>query len=144
MGPSRPACPLANNVCPCSRLQLRIIRSNGTSGRSLVRWLNPTLRSNMIVKKLDTWHLNLGFLSPIKHNLATHEGSDNIVLGVTTGDAITGFGEGVPRAFVTGEVLSDSLAFLHQDLAPAILTRDFPSPQALVKALGELYQHVQA
>ena len=98
----------------------------------------------MIVKKLDTWHLKLGFLSPIKHNLATHEGSDNIVLGVTTGDAIMGFGEGVPRTFVTGEVLSDSLAFLRQVLAPAILARDFSSPQALVKALGELYQHVQA
>ena len=98
----------------------------------------------MIVKKLDIWHLKLGFLSPIKHNLATHEGSDNIVLGVTTADAITGFGEGVPRAFVTGEVLSDSLAFLQQVLAPAILTRDFPSPQALVKALGDLYQHAQA
>jgi L-Ala-D/L-Glu epimerase / N-acetyl-D-glutamate racemase len=98
----------------------------------------------MIVKKLDSWHLKLDFLSPIKHNLATHEGSDNIVLGVTTGDAIMGFGEGVPRAFVTGEVLSDSLAFLHQVLAPAILTRNFSSPQVLVKALGELYQHVQA
>ena len=98
----------------------------------------------MIVKKLDTWHLNLDFLSPIKHNLATHEGSDNIVLGVTTGEAIMGFGEGVPRTFVTGEVLSDSLAFLHQVLAPAILARDFSSPQALVKALGDLYQHVQA
>ncbi len=86
----------------------------------------------------------MDFLSPIKHNLATHEGSDNIVLGVTTGEAITGFGEGVPRTFVTGEVLSDSLAFLHQVLAPAILARDFSSPQALVKALGDLYQHVQA
>ena len=64
----------------------------------------------MIVKKLDIWHLRLGFLSPIKHNLATHEGSDNLVLRVTTDDGITGFGEGVPRAFVTGEVLSDSLS----------------------------------
>ena len=98
----------------------------------------------MIVEKLDTWHLKLDFLSPIKHNLATHEGSDNIVLGVTTGDAIMGFGEGVPRTFVTGEVLSDSLAFLRQVLAPAILARDFSSPQALVKALRELYQHVEA
>jgi L-alanine-DL-glutamate epimerase-like enolase superfamily enzyme len=98
----------------------------------------------MIVVKLDTWHLRLGFLSPIKHNLATHEGSDNIVLGVTTVDAVTGFGEGVPRAFVTGEVLSDSLDFLHQVLAPAILTRDFPTPQALVRALGDLYQQAEA
>jgi L-alanine-DL-glutamate epimerase-like enolase superfamily enzyme len=98
----------------------------------------------MIVKKLDTWHLKLDFLSPIKHNLATHEGSENIVLGVTTGDAITGFGEGVPRTFVTGEVLSNSLAFLHQVLAPAILARDFSTPQGLAEVLGELYQHVQA
>ena len=90
----------------------------------------------MIVKKLDIWHLKLGFLSPIKHNLATHEGSDNIVLRVTTDDGITGFGEGVPRAFVTGEVLSDSLVFLRQVLAPAILAREFPSPQALLQGLG--------
>ena len=100
----------------------------------------------MIVEKLDTWHLRLGFIYPIKHNLATHEGSDNIVLGVTTADAITGFGEGVPRVFILAElaVLSDSLAFLRQVLAPAILTRDFPSPQALVKALADLYHHAQA
>ncbi len=86
----------------------------------------------------------MGFLSPIKHNLATHEGSDNIVLGVTTAEGITGFGEGVPRVFVTGEVLSDSLSFLREVLAPAILDRDFSSPQALVQALGDLYHHAQA
>jgi len=98
----------------------------------------------MIVKKLDIWHLKLGFQSPIKHNLATHEGSDNIVLRVTTGDGITGYGEGVPRAFVTGEVLSDSLFFLREVLGPAILAGDFHSPQALLKSLGHLYQHAQA
>ena len=86
----------------------------------------------------------MGFLSPIKHNLATHEGSDNIVLGVTTAAGITGFGEGIPRVFVTGEVLSDSLSFLREVLAPAILARDFPSPQALIQALANLYQHAQA
>jgi L-alanine-DL-glutamate epimerase-like enolase superfamily enzyme len=98
----------------------------------------------MIVKKLDIWHLRLGFQSPIKHNLATHEGSDNLVLRVTTDDAVTGFGEGVPRTFVTGEVLGDSLSFLRQVLAPAILAREFPSPQALLQDLGRFYQQTQA
>ncbi|MGA9756242.1 MAG: enolase C-terminal domain-like protein [Desulfobaccales bacterium] len=98
----------------------------------------------MIVKKLDIWHLKLGFQSPIKHNLATHEGSDNIVLRVTTDDAITGYGEGVPRVFVTGEVLHDSLVFLREVLAPAILSRGFPSPAALVKAVADLYQSLPA
>jgi L-Ala-D/L-Glu epimerase len=98
----------------------------------------------MIIKKLDIWHLKLGFLSPIKHNLATHEGSDNIVLGVTTAAGITGFGEGIPRVFVTGEVLSDSLSFLRGVLAPAILARDFSTPQALIQALANLYQYAEA
>ena len=86
----------------------------------------------------------MGFLSPIKHNLATHQGSDNLVLGVTTDEGMTGFGEGVPRAFVTGEVLSDSLLFLRQILAPAILAREFPSPQALLQDLRRLYEYAQA
>jgi L-Ala-D/L-Glu epimerase len=98
----------------------------------------------MIVKKLDIWHLRLGFQSPIKHNLATHKGSDNIVLRVTTNDAVTGYGEGVPRTFVTGEVLADSLSFLQEVLAPAILSRDFVTPQALLQALEDLYQQTQA
>jgi L-Ala-D/L-Glu epimerase len=97
----------------------------------------------MIVKKLDIWHLKLGFLSPIRHNLATHRGSDNLVLRVTTDDGVTGFGEGVPRAFVTGEVLSDSLLFLRQILAPAILAREFPSTQALLQGLRHLYEQAQ-
>jgi muconate cycloisomerase len=98
----------------------------------------------MIVKKLDIWHLRLGFLSPIKHNLATHQGSDNLVLGVTTDEGMTGFGEGVPRAFVTGEELSDRLLFLRQVLAPAILAREFSSPQALLQDLRRLYEQAQA
>ena len=86
----------------------------------------------------------MGFQSPIKHNLATHEGSDNLVLGVATDEGITGFGEGVPRAFVTGEVLRDSLSFLRKVLGPAILAREFHSPQALLQGLRRLYQHTPA
>jgi L-alanine-DL-glutamate epimerase-like enolase superfamily enzyme len=98
----------------------------------------------MIVKKLDIWHLRLGFQSPIKHNLATHQGSDNLVLRVATETAVKGYGEGVPRGFVTGEVLDDSLSFLTEVLAPAVLNREFHSPPALHQALEEIYLKSQA
>jgi muconate cycloisomerase len=98
----------------------------------------------MIIKKMDIWHLKLGFQSPIKHNLATHVGSDNLVLRVTTADNVTGYGEGVPRSFVTGEVLNDSLAFLHEVLAPELLARKFHSPEALIIAMEDLYGQTQA
>ena len=86
----------------------------------------------------------MGFLSPIKHNLATHQGSDNLVLRVTTDEGVAGFGEGVPRAFVTGEVLSGSLGFLRQVLAPAILGREFSAPPALLQDLRGLFENSQA
>jgi L-Ala-D/L-Glu epimerase / N-acetyl-D-glutamate racemase len=98
----------------------------------------------MVIKKLDIWHLKLGFRSPIKHNLATHMDSENLVLGVTTSDAVTGYGEGVPRTFVTGEVLGASLAFIREVLAPELLARKFHSPQALTSALEDLYRQTQA
>jgi len=93
---------------------------------------------------MDIWHLKLGFQSPIKHNLATHVGSDNLVLRVTTADTVTGYGEGVPRTFVTGEVLNDSLAFLQEVLAPELLARKFHSPEALIIAMEDLYRETQA
>jgi len=93
---------------------------------------------------LDIWHLKLGFQYPIKHNLATHAGSDNLVLGVTTEDGIKGYGEGVPRAFVTGETFDDSLAFLRRVLVPALGSREFGFPQELLKTLEELFHQCQA
>jgi L-alanine-DL-glutamate epimerase-like enolase superfamily enzyme len=98
----------------------------------------------MVIKKLDIWHLKLRFQSSIKHSLATHEGSENLVVRVTTADAVTGYGEGIPRTFVTGEVMSSSLAFLQKVLAPELLARQFQSPQGLIIALKDLYRQTEA
>jgi L-Ala-D/L-Glu epimerase len=97
----------------------------------------------MIVRQVDIWHLNLKFLSPIKHSLATHVGSENLVVRVTTENQQTGHGEGIPRVFVTGETLAASYAFLKEVLAPAVLRREFSSPQTLVETMAGLYQEVQ-
>ncbi len=93
---------------------------------------------------MDIWHLKLPFLSPIRHNLATHQGSENIVVKVTTQDAATGYGEGVPRAFVTGEGLRDSLTFLREVLAPAALGLAFSSLQEVLPGLAQFGQRVGA
>lgn len=93
---------------------------------------------------MDIWHLKLPFLSPIKHSLATHTESENIVVKVTTQNALTGYGEGAPRAFVTGEALYDSLSFMREVLAPAALGLNFSSPQELVPRLAQMFQEVGA
>jgi L-Ala-D/L-Glu epimerase len=98
----------------------------------------------MRIKNVGTWLLKLPFLSPIRHNLATHEGSENIIVKVTTADGVTGYGEGIPRGFVTGETLAGSLAFLRQVLAPAALSLKFASPRDLPDLLEGLRQRLKA
>ena len=94
----------------------------------------------MITKNADIWHLKLDFLSPIKHSLATHQGSENLVVKLTTADGLSGYGEGIPRDFVTGETLPESLAFLQGVLVPAILGVNFASPQKVLQALAGLQE----
>ena len=93
---------------------------------------------------MDIWHLKLAFLSPIRHNLATHEGSENIVVKVSTQNAVSGYGEGIPRSFVTGERLPDSLTFLQKVLAPAILNTRFTSAREVPGILADLYRETAA
>ena len=94
----------------------------------------------MIIRKVDIWHLNLPFLSPIKHNLATHTSSANLVVKVTADTPRPGYGEGVPRDFVTGETLQGSLAFLLETLIPALWDLELSSPPQLREALHDLFR----
>jgi L-Ala-D/L-Glu epimerase len=94
----------------------------------------------MLIKKVDIWHLNCKFRYPFKHKLATHTASDNLVVRLTTDQGICGYGEGIPRDFVTGESLGASLTFLREDLGPALLRFPINSPQALFPSLRLLQE----
>ncbi len=94
----------------------------------------------MIIKKVDIWHLNCKFRYPFKHKLATHTGSDNLVVRLTTDQGISGFGEGIPRDFVTGETLEASLAFLQDKLVPELLRMPAFAPDTLFPSLRLLQE----
>jgi L-alanine-DL-glutamate epimerase-like enolase superfamily enzyme len=89
----------------------------------------------MIIKQVDIWHLNCKFRYPFKHKLATHSGSDNLVVRLTTDEGLCGYGEGIPRDFVTGESLEASLDFLQHVAGPAILRFPAVSPATLLSSL---------
>jgi L-alanine-DL-glutamate epimerase-like enolase superfamily enzyme len=93
----------------------------------------------MIIRQLDIWRLRLAFLSPIKHNLADHRGTENLVVKVTPDGLPPGYGEGVPRAFVTGETVAVSLPYLTDTLGPAILGQEFANSSQLLETLSDLF-----
>lgn len=94
----------------------------------------------MIIKQVDVWHLKCRFQYPFKHKLATHSGSDNLVVRVTTPQGVYGYGEGIPRDFVTGETMRDSFAFLREHLGPALLRFPTISPANLLPSLAVLQE----
>jgi muconate cycloisomerase len=87
----------------------------------------------MIVRQVDIWHLKLPFHYPFKHTLATHASSENLVVKITTENGSAGYGEGVPRVFVTGESLTGSISFLSETLGPAVFGASFSAPGNLVQ-----------
>jgi muconate cycloisomerase len=93
----------------------------------------------MRIRNLAIWRLNLAFQYPFKHSLATHGGSENLVVGLTTDQGVKGFGEGIPRAFVTGETMTGSLDALTTELALRALAHPLPPPPDLLPTLDRLF-----
>ena len=75
----------------------------------------------MTVRALDLYHVAVPLKKPIRH--ASHErtASDNLVVRVTLASGSVGFGEGVPRDYVTGETIATTFAALGScDVAKAL------------------------
>jgi muconate cycloisomerase len=66
----------------------------------------------MALRKIDLFHVDLPLRTKISH--ASHErtASDSLVVRVTLDDGTHGYGEGVPRPYVTGETIASTFAAL--------------------------------
>jgi L-Ala-D/L-Glu epimerase len=93
------------------------------------------------VTRVEVMTAELPFRVAFGHALAKRQSSTNVYVKVTLSDGSTGFGEGVPRDYVTGETVADAVATLADHLGPAVLGRDVsaleaPAPAGLIGAAG--------
>lgn len=65
--------------------------------------------------------LNIPFTESFSHSLFERNHSDSIIVKITTDSAISGFGEGVPRHYVTGETRDTSVDHIKNELLPRII-----------------------
>ncbi len=84
------------------------------------------------------------FRFPFRHKLASYQHSDNLVVRVTTLGGVSGYGEGIPREFVTGESLSASVALLEGTLGPQLVGSAWGGPSALLSGLAARLKPVSA
>lgn len=86
----------------------------------------------MRVKEITAWQVRIPLKKPIQHASHTRTETDNVVIRVVLDDGTQGFGEGVPREYVTGETIDSSLALLKQS-ALADQMEDCPSFKSAVR-----------
>jgi muconate cycloisomerase len=75
------------------------------------------------ISRIDVFTAELPFRISFGHALATRKSSTNVYVRVTLDDGSWGFGEGVPRDYVTGETIDTAINTLTERLVPAVLGR---------------------
>ena len=66
------------------------------------------------VAELDAYQVRVPLRKPVRHASHTRRESDNVVVRCRLSDGSVGWGEGVPRDYVTGETIDSALALLKQ------------------------------
>ena len=84
----------------------------------------------MRIAEIHAYHLPITLRRPIRHALAERTHSQNLIIRCQLEDGTVGWGEGVPRQYVTGECIEDAFdLFNHSQLKEQLGDRfpDFPS-----------------
>jgi muconate cycloisomerase len=81
------------------------------------------------VSRIEVLTARLPFRLSFGHALAARRSSTNVYVKVTLDTGDEGFGEGVPREYVTGETEESAVAGLCDRLAPALLGREVRDPE---------------
>ncbi|QEL16056.1 dipeptide epimerase [Limnoglobus roseus] len=68
----------------------------------------------MRVVELEVRHVRVPLKKPIKHASHVRTETDNVVVRIKLGDGSTGYGEGVPRDYVTGETIDSVIELLRK------------------------------
>src|SRR5262245_4788813 len=86
----------------------------------------------MRVAELTASVVRIPLKKPIKHASHTRTESENVVVRCTLSDGTVGYGEGVPREYVTGESAESALALLKR----TVLAGQLPDCPDYVTALN--------
>jgi muconate cycloisomerase len=90
------------------------------------------------VARIDVLTAELPFRFSFGHALAERRSSTNVYVRLTLEDGSVGYGEGVPREYVTGETVESAVEALVERQAPALLGRSLNEPDDVTALLGEV------
>jgi muconate cycloisomerase len=77
------------------------------------------------IEGVTIYRLRIPFHQAFRHALQSREESDAVVVKITGGDGRTGYGESLPRSYVTGETTESMIDRIRDYLAPNIFKESF-------------------
>ncbi|MEW4531110.1 dipeptide epimerase [Maioricimonas sp. JC845] len=92
----------------------------------------------MIIAELTAFHVRIPLRRPIRHASHTRTENDTLVVRCRLSTGEVGWGEGLPRPYVTGESIDDCLAILRQTDFCSQLDARLPALQTAVEVLKNL------
>jgi L-Ala-D/L-Glu epimerase len=110
---------------------------DGVSGGLSPSGAGAGARMNRI-QKIEILTVRLPFRFSFGHSLAERSSSVNVLIRLTLANGIVGYGEGVPRDYVTGETVEGAVEALHERLAPVIIGRELTTIEDVPALAAEL------
>src|SRR5262245_51348125 len=91
----------------------------------------------MRVVELTAYHVRIPLVRPVRHASHARTFTDNLIVRCVLEDGTQGFGEGVPREYVTGETIDSAIDLLKRSDLGAQLDpcRDFPAAVRMAEHL---------
>ncbi len=80
------------------------------------------------VARLEVFPLELPFVEAFRHATMDRTACDSVLVKITLENGVVGWGEGVPRAYVTGETQATMVEHIMGPIAKALFARSWCSP----------------
>ena len=94
----------------------------------------------MKIRSLETFKITLPFRFSFGHSLASRSESQNLLVKITLNNGITGWGEGVPRDYVTGETIDTAEENVLLRYSPEIIGLNLENPFDVIKNLKAAFE----
>ncbi len=96
----------------------------------------------MKVARIEVFAVDIPFRVKFSHSLKERTSSESIIVRLTLDSGHVGYGEGLPREYVTGETVESAARTIHSLIAPYLYPQNFPDSGMALSCLGGLGEHI--
>ena len=120
-----------------------IVRSTFANNVVLRRYFPDDFSSSTVagplrLKSVEILPVVIPFARRFEHATMSRAASDAVIVRITGGDGVRGYGEALPRPYVTGEDVASMVAALRSKVIPEVLNREFESGRAVLDQVRAL------